>query len=117
MKRVAVVMLLVVMSGVSAWGAGQAEVSIQLTAQRIFRNAQGKESVASGDTAKPGEILEYRAVYRNRGTAAAHKLLGTLPVPEEMEFVPDSAVPAAAQASTDRGAITFAPAEWAKQSR
>lgn len=93
-----------------AWSsAGQPEVKVQLSAKRIVKNAQGKESISGGDSAKPGEIIEYRATYKNSGTATAGNVSATLPIPTEMEFVADSATPAGASASTDGTTFSAVP--------
>jgi uncharacterized repeat protein (TIGR01451 family) len=79
----------------------QAEVQVNLTAHRVSNDAQGKEVLAAGDQAKPGELLEYLAVYRNAGDASVQKLMATLPIPQGMEYVPQTAVPAPVMASVD----------------
>lgn len=97
----AMVIMALTLSGLPAFGAAQPDVRVTLSAHRISTTATGKESITSGDSAKPGEIIEYRAVYKNVGSAAARKLHGMLPIPAEMEYSADSAVPAGVQASTD----------------
>jgi len=82
-------------------GVAGPDVKVQLSAHRVTRDAQNKETISSGASAKPGEIIEYRATYKNSGSAIAGRLQGTLPVPDDMEFVSDSAVPVGAFASTD----------------
>ena len=103
MRRSVMVMVIMALtlSGLPAFGAAQPDVKVTLSAHRVSTTATGKESITSGDSAKPGEIIEYRAVYKNSGTAAARKLHGTLPIPVEMEYVADSAAPSGVQASTD----------------
>jgi uncharacterized repeat protein (TIGR01451 family) len=81
--------------------AAEAEVQVDLTAQRVVRDAQGKETLVVGDQAKPGEILEYRAVYRNAGSGNVQKLMATLPIPVGMEYVPRTATPTPVMASVD----------------
>jgi uncharacterized repeat protein (TIGR01451 family) len=99
------ILLLLILSVAPANSAGQPEVKVRLTAQRVDKNVHGKETISSGESAKPGEIIEYRAVYKNSGAAAARNLLATLPVPAEMEYLSDTASPAAASATTD--GVTF----------
>lgn len=101
MRSILIIMLALALSAATAFSAAQPLVTVSLSSYRISKNASGAESISSGESAKPGEILEYRATYHNSGTAPARNLLGTLPVPAEMEFVTGSAVPAGAQASTD----------------
>ena len=101
MKNFLLILLMVGLSGTAVWGAGGPDVKVQLSAHRVTRDAQNKEMLSSGASAKPGEIIEYRATYKNSGSATAGRLQGTLPVPDDMEFVSGSAVPAGAYASTD----------------
>ena len=79
MNKIFSALLLLFLAVAQAWGAGQPDVKVQLTASRIVKSAQGKESIVSGESAKPGEIIEYRAVYKNSGTAAARSMAATLP--------------------------------------
>ena len=101
MNKIIITALLFVLSVAHAWCADLPEVTVQLTASRIVKSAQGKESVVSGESAKPGEIIEYRAIYKNSGKATARDVVATLPIPVEMEFVPATASPAAASSTTD----------------
>lgn len=82
------------------------DVSVTLSAQRVTVS-QGKESLSPAAEVKPGELVEYRAVYRNSGKDAARQLLATLPVPAGMELVGRTASPAKFEASLD--GRTFAP--------
>lgn len=108
--RIFIMLLLSVTLAIApAWSAGQPEVKVQLSAKRIVKSSQGKESISSGDSAKPGEIIEYRATYKNSGTATAGNVSATLPIPAEMEFVADSASPAGASASTDGTTFSAVP--------
>ena len=91
--------------GQAVW-AQASPVSSQLLAQRVDMVA-GKPVLKPAGDGKPGETLQYTATYRNTGTAAAAKLLATVPVPPGTTFIAASAEPAQAQASTD--GTTFAP--------
>lgn len=81
-------------------------VTSQLLAQRVEMVA-GKPVLKPAGDGKPGDVLQYSATYRNTGTAAAAKLLATVPVPTGTTFIAASDLPAQAQASTDGS--TFAP--------
>jgi uncharacterized repeat protein (TIGR01451 family) len=97
-----------------AWGAAVAaavsltapvaraddNVTVQLSAQRVTK-AQGREVLAAAEQARPGETLEYRAVYRNGGAAEARNLAATLPIPRGTRYVPGSAAPSRVEASLD----------------
>lgn len=83
-----------------------AEVKVVLTANKIVV-VNGKEQAESSDKAKPGEVIEYVAEYRNTGNTAVTNVVATLPVPAGMEFLPDTAQPQQLMASTDEH--NFAP--------
>lgn len=88
---------LVVSAGVQA----RAEVESQLAAVKVVTGGDGKEAFQPAAEIKPGELLEYRLDYRNKGDESARGLEVTLPIPEGLEFVPDSARPRNPRASVD----------------
>ena len=59
----------------------------QLEARKVVRGADGKESFAPADNAKPGDVIEYVATYRNTGKQPIRNLEATLPIPHNTEFV------------------------------
>ncbi|HET9580193.1 MAG TPA: hypothetical protein VFP44_20365 [Usitatibacter sp.] len=73
----------------------------KLEARKVVRAADGKETFAPAETAKPGDVIEYVATYRNAGKQALRNLEATLPIPQNTEFVPGSAHPSNARASLD----------------
>jgi len=81
-------------------------VAVELSAQRVTK-AQGKEVLVAADQAKPGELIEYRALYRNDGASEAKGLMATLPIPRGTQYVAGSATPRGVEASLD--GRTFAP--------
>jgi uncharacterized repeat protein (TIGR01451 family) len=81
-------------------------VAVELTANRVTKS-QGKEVLASAEEAKPGELIEYRALYRNDGAGEAKGLMATLPIPRGTQYVAGSALPRRVEASLD--GRTFAP--------
>jgi len=83
----------------SAQGGG--DVTSKLTVTRIVKAQDGKETRAAADTAKPGDVLEYVAEYRNGGKTPARKLEATLPIPAGTEFLSATAKPAEVRASVD----------------
>ena len=83
------------------------DVPVSLSAHRVQVDTKGKETFTAGDEAKPGEIIEYRAVYHNAGSASVTGLVATLPIPRGMEYLPTTAKPGKAEASLD--GTTFAP--------
>ena len=82
-------------------------LEVRLETRKVVGNPDGTESFLAAESAKPGDILEYVATYRNRGAAALRDVSPQLPVPANTEFVPGSARPPAAAASLDGS--TFAP--------
>ena len=82
--------------------AADGTVSVQMTNHRVVVAADGQESLVDGANAKPGEVIEYHAVYRNAGAQAAKNLLATVPVPiGGMEYLAQTAFPQGMQASLD----------------
>lgn len=94
--------LLVVMTA-----SAHATVQVRLTAHRIVKDAKGAETFQVAEQIKPGEFVEYRAVYHNDGDSGVAKLLATVPIPAGTEFVAGTASPSGAMASLD--GKTYAP--------
>ena len=80
-------------------------VTSSLTANRV-ELVNGKTVLHPATEAKPGDVLEYRATYTNRGDGAVEHLQATVPIPSGTTLIADTPMPASAQASTD--ARTFA---------
>jgi uncharacterized repeat protein (TIGR01451 family) len=89
------------------------DLSTTLHVSRIVVQSDGTESRMSADEAKPGDVLEYVAEYHNNSTHVIRQLAATLPIPDGTEFVPTSALPAGALASTD--GTSFAPVPLTKK--
>lgn len=79
----------------------QSDVSVNLSAKKVVVADGGKETFSSAQQAKPGDVIQYDAVYKNSGKGAVKNLLATVPIPEGLAFLADSAKPADAQASLD----------------
>jgi uncharacterized repeat protein (TIGR01451 family) len=75
-------------------------VHVALSAQRVTTQ-NGHETFAPADKARPGEVIEYRATYRNDSPKPIHELIATLPIPNGVEYLSATAAPAGVQASTD----------------
>lgn len=86
----------------------KAPVSIELQAFKVVRDASGKEQLQSAGRAKPGDVLEYRAVYANTSSREVKNLQATLPIPASTQVLLDSAAPKSVSASRD--GRSFAPA-------
>lgn len=77
-----------------------AQVTAEMTASKIV--AQGdKETRDAADKAKPGDVIEYRVVYKNAGKSPVKNVQGSLPVPIGMELLPQSPQPADVTATVE----------------
>lgn len=94
-KQVVILALVLFVAGcVSA----VAQVTVNMTAVKVVV-VNEKETFQPAEKAKPGDVIEYRAEYFNKGAKATPNVVGTIPVPSGMEYIADSAVPALASAS------------------
>lgn len=89
--------------------APQEPLTVALTLQRVTIDAQGREQFAPADKVRPGELLEYRAVYTNTGKTPLDGVVATLPVPQGMDYQARSASPAGAVAATASGEFASEP--------
>ncbi len=100
-------------AALAAWGMDASaqkpgsEVETRLEARKVVTAADGKETFAEAGQAKPGDVIEYVATYRNTTRQPIRNLDGTLPIPQQTEFLPGSQTPAQASASLD--GLTYAP--------
>jgi uncharacterized repeat protein (TIGR01451 family) len=76
------------------------DLKANLLAQLVVTDG-GKETFLPAEKAKPGDVIQYQAVYRNSGNAAARNVAVTLPIPTGLALVAESASPAAEQATRD----------------
>lgn len=74
----------------AADGASQGPVRVKLTQMRVEVEA-GKEKLVPVDSAKPGDVIEYRAVYTNTSRSAVRDLTASLPIAEGLEYQAKSA--------------------------
>ena len=81
------------------------ELKILLTHSKIVK-VDGTEQKQSGEKAKPGDVIEYVAEYKNTDKLPV-RANAILPVPHGMEYLPETASPAKVMASTDE--VHFAP--------
>lgn len=77
------------------------DVTVKLAAAKVVLEKAGKEKLGSAEQAKPGDILQYEAVYRNESKTAVKGLEATVPIPAGLELLPDSVKPAGPLASAD----------------
>ena len=86
-----------------------APVSVTLSAWSVTLDKAGKERFKRAESAKPGDVIEYRAELRNVSRATLKDQALTLPVPPGTAYVPSSARPAQAQARADGGKFEAMP--------
>lgn len=84
-------------------------VESHLEARKVVRAADGSETFASAHDARPGDVIEYVATYRNASKQPVKNLAATLPIPPDTEYVAGSAQPANAKASTGEGSFHDMP--------
>lgn len=85
-----------------------APLESRLVARKVVVEG-GRENLVDAREARPGDVIEYVATYRNTGTVAIRDLEATLPIPKDTEFVAGSSRPAGARASTDGQAFAAVP--------
>ena len=75
-------------------------LKMELTANQVIKNAEGKTVYTPVRTAPAGTVIQYKATYTNTINKDINDLMVTLPIPANMTFTGD-AMPASAQASID----------------
>ena len=75
-------------------------LKMELTANKVVKNADGKVSYLPVNTAPTGTVVQYKATYTNTINQNINDLAVTLPIPANMSFNGE-AMPASAQASID----------------
>lgn len=104
-RHLAGLLLLAAMTWVPAvWAAPV--VASKLDVRQVVV-ASGHEVLKPATAIKPGDLLQYRAVYTNSGDQPAGHLLASLPVPAGTSLAATGTEPAGAQASVD--GTHFAP--------
>lgn len=93
----------------AAWAQqGAAPLESRLAARKVVV-VDGRDTFADANAARPGDVIEYLATYRNTGASALTGMQATVPIPANTEFVPGSARPAGAKASLDGRAYADIP--------
>lgn len=106
----AIALCIVILMPSTGVAAGDSDVMVTLTANKVTSGQNGKETFAVAREARPGEMLEYRAVYRNQGKQSVHNVLAVLPVPANgLSYIPASASPQQVWASLDGQKFEVAP--------
>lgn len=75
----------------STTAATEGAVRVKLTQVRVETQADGKEKLVDVQSVKPGDVVEYRAVYTNTSKEAVRDLVASLPMPDGLEYVAKSA--------------------------
>ena len=75
-------------------------LKMELTANQVIKNAEGKTVYTPVRTAPAGTVIQYKATYTNTINKDINDLMVTLPIPANMTFTGE-VNPASAQASTD----------------
>ncbi|MDQ3060028.1 MAG: hypothetical protein M3R45_10980 [Pseudomonadota bacterium] len=76
-------------------------LTVTLMLKRVQADAGGKEQLVNAPSVKPGELVEYQALYANKGAKSLGNVQATLPLPEGMDYQGQSARPMPVLASTD----------------
>lgn len=80
--------------------ATKPDVESVLSQKLITIGADKKELATDVKNVGPGQIIEYRATYANKGKAAVTNFVATLPIPEGTEYQGGTARPAAGAKAT-----------------
>lgn len=75
-------------------------LKMELTANQVIKNAEGKTVYSPVRTAPAGTVIQYKATYTNTINKDVDDLMVSLPIPTNMTFTGE-AIPGSAQASTD----------------
>ncbi|WP_342618129.1 hypothetical protein [Rhodoferax sp. GW822-FHT02A01] len=89
--------------------AEKPQVAVRLEQFKVQRNEKGEEQFQSADFVKPGDVIEYRLTYHNKGQTAAKDLSINLPVPDGAVYMARSASPQGVQAATKDGRFDAEP--------
>ncbi len=85
-----------------AFAAGEkATLTSELQVWNVVKKADGAEALLPAQSVKPGDVLQYTAVYKNADSRAVSRLVASLPIPAGTELVATSALPREVQASLD----------------
>jgi uncharacterized repeat protein (TIGR01451 family) len=84
-------------------------VSSELTASTVVKGEDGKERLSAADRVKPGDVLQYNALYTNHGRQPVRNLVASLPIPAGTELIDAPALPRATTASLDGKSFSATP--------
>ena len=92
---------LVSLSSLTFAAAEKATLTSELQVWNVVKKADGTETLQPAQSVKPGDVLQYTAVYKNADSRAVSRLVASLPIPAGTELVAASALPREVQASLD----------------
>jgi uncharacterized repeat protein (TIGR01451 family) len=75
---------------VTANAKDQAPIVIHLKQFKVVKDEKGEQQFIDAALVLPGDVIEYRASYANRGKTAL-PVVATMPIPESMEYIKESA--------------------------
>ncbi|WP_175950757.1 DUF11 domain-containing protein [Burkholderia sp. BCC0405] len=79
-----------------ARAATKGAVVINLEQKKVVKDANGAERLVDASSVKPGDVIEYRATYKNTSAQPVKQLVADLPIPEGLEYQSKTARPAGA---------------------
>lgn len=91
--------------------ASQEPLSVNFSVRKQVTDETGKAEWVAGQEAKPGDLLQYTAVYTNEGQGRLSAIKAVIPIPAEVTCIAESAQPTPAEASLD--GVEFLPWEVA----
>ena len=85
-------------------------LEVRLTVNAIALDHNGHEQLVAVERAHPGDVLVYRAEYRNNSASAVHDVVGSLPMPEgQVEYLANAGGPDLSWASLDGKTMESVP--------
>jgi uncharacterized repeat protein (TIGR01451 family) len=96
-----------------AQGGETSPVEVTLSVRKVIFDEEGRRTFVAADQARPGEILEYTAEYRNISEFGVSNLQPTLPIPAGVRYIENTAAPRRVEASLD--GQNFAPPPLVKK--
>ena len=103
------VVCLVALSAPAFAATEKPTLTSELQVWNVVKKADGAEALLPAQSVKPGDLLQYTAVYKNADSRAVSRLVASLPIPAGTELVSASAVPREVQASVDGKAYAATP--------
>lgn len=82
-------------------GAAEGELVSLLTAHKVVAKQDQTEAFVEAKQVQFGDVIEYRLRLTNKTGGAVAKLRPVLPIPDNMEYLPGTAVPKRVEASVD----------------